>query len=250
MFSSVNHYDSNLIAAPNFLKVNAQGLGIDGHNYLATPSVTSSKTVSLTTSNANDLVIVYAVSGDSKDHQYFAPVQSVTASGLTFQLRHQYQVVSSASGWYWDLEEWYAVASSPLSSTAITITWSTQPASFIIVDAFGISGANNSSPFDSNAGLPSTSSGSFPSVSTSNTNDMIISLEATDNTAQPTAGSGFTPIDASGHYFASEYQMVSTTQSSLSVTFTNSNGGSSDVEAQMADAVQEATVTTTSTTTT
>ena len=57
----------------------------------------------------------------------------------------------AATGGGSDIEEWYAIAASPLVADTITVTQTS--ANFLEVVAFGWSGANTSSPF---AGSPDT----------------------------------------------------------------------------------------------
>jgi hypothetical protein len=240
LFSSFANYSGiNFVGLPKSSNANSQGLSLDGHAYFATTSVSRSKSVSLTTFLTSDLIIVFAAAGNSNSS--YSQVKSVNSSGLTFTLRKQYQVIST-SGWHWDLEEWYAVSNGPLSGAQITVNWLTTPTSYIVIDAFGVSGANTTSPFDPNSGVPATASGGFASLSTSNANDMVYGLEVTDNTSTPIVGSGFSVIDTpNSSYFGSEYLITNATQASRPVNFTNSNGGVADVEAELADAVTAST---------
>ena len=102
-------------------------------------------------------------------------MSSVTSSGLTFVSRSSMTINSSP---YEDTEVWWALASSPLSSATITVNLAGSIDDASIV-AFGVNGANTSTPWDSNAALPktasSTSSGNptVSGVSTSNANDML-----------------------------------------------------------------------------
>ncbi|MBO0888229.1 hypothetical protein J2P12_03930, partial [Candidatus Bathyarchaeota archaeon] len=101
---------------------------------------------------------------------------------------------------------------------------------------FGVSGANFSSPFDQNSSLPATASGNSAgpsvSISTSNSNDIIISGA---NGSGLSAGSGFTLISSTnGNQDADEYKVVTSTLSSSPVAF---NGSLGNWE-QVADAVQ------------
>ena len=75
-----------------------------------------------------------------------------------------------------DLEEWYAVAPSALSSASITATLSAPDTAATWIAVFGVSGANTASPFDPNPSLPATSAGASPSItmSTSNSNDLLL----------------------------------------------------------------------------
>lgn len=147
-----------------------------------------------------------------------------------------------------DLEVWWAATTSTISST-ITVTMSSTPDDGSI-NVFGVSGANTSSPWDSNVSLPATNHGttgaaSVTGVSTTNANDMLLGFmgwgdTATDpgnNTAGAMGGTTGTLIkstDSAGIVCASEQRVVSATQSSISIAF----GSSSTVEWLMiADAI-------------
>jgi hypothetical protein len=134
-----------------------------------------------------------------------------------------------------DLEEWYAASSSPLSSATITATLSSADTSATWIAVFGLSNANTASPFDPNVSVPATSSGTTPSttISTTGANDLLLFGCAAYAGGVPL---GFTGLysnsfsDEQGEFLA--YQSVTSTQSSLSTSCgTNSYG------AQISDAV-------------
>jgi FecR protein len=187
--------------------------GLDGNAFTnsAVPSVATS--VSLTTSNANDVIIVDIV-------QNGATVSSVTdTAGLQWHLRAVAGAVPFAT------YEYYAIAPNALSADAITVNF-VGTTSYVDVNAFGVSGANTSSPFDSNASVPAPTT-STGSITTSNADDFIFAGYRFGFNATPTAGSGWTAINASGDYYLSEYQIVSTTQAGLVATASSAdeNGG-------------------------
>jgi len=104
---------------------------------------------------------------------------------------------------------------------------------------FGITGANFNTPFDPNTPLPGTASGnsmgtSVP-VSTSNANDLIIGAVLHGTSAIPTAGTGFTLINATGTV-AAEYENVNTVVTNSTVTFGDSFAAPWE---SIGDAVQE-----------
>ncbi len=92
-----------------------------------------------------------------------------------------------------DLEEWYAISSSPLSATTITATLSTGDTAETWISVFGISGANTASPFDPNAAVPATSSGTSPSttISTTDPDDVLLYACAAGSGSM---ASGFTSL--------------------------------------------------------
>lgn len=97
----------------------------------------------------------------------------------------------------------------------------------------GISGANTSSPFDPNGASSGTANGatSNPTVSgisTSNAHDILIGGVVAGGSGPPTPGSGFTQLWNSGAVLpvlASEYEVVSATQSGISLTFGGLSAG-------------------------
>jgi hypothetical protein len=96
--------------------------------------------------NGTNRVIVVAFLANS------APGLSVaSASGLSFTRRAQESETVSGTSIY--LETWYAVAASQLTNEIITIN-TNGTATYITADAFAVSGANTSAPFDANSALP------------------------------------------------------------------------------------------------
>ena len=193
-------------------------LAIDG-KVLGTASA-ANLTVSLTTTSTNDVIIVVAACNGG-------PVVSVTSPNLTFTRR------GGTTGGFC-IEEWWAPSSGTLSAEQIKVTQTTS--GVLAVTAFGISGANTSTPYDTHSGLPVTANGSQPSVSTSNANDIILGMfRLTSSTG--TIGSGFSSIE-NGDFMLVEYKIVSSTQTSLSVTETGTNNGA------IGDAIVQATAAT------
>jgi hypothetical protein len=220
-------------------------LALDG-SAMAFATSGSSFTISLTTTQPNDLLYVSVVS-------YNSYVSSISGGGLTWTCR---QSSGSTISWpYWFntyyLSTWYAVWSSSGTIT-ITVTMSGSTSSAAAV-AFGINGANTASPFDGSYASATGGYGTSASVSksTSNANDMIIgAIGVSSGFYSPptltvgTGGSGFTLVNTatqgSGSYCvetSDEYQIVSTTQSNLAVGYTWSG---SYGWGMVADAIEQA----------
>ena len=201
-------------------------LALDGNGFSSRSfESTTSASVTLTTSNANDVIILEIV-------QNGTTVSSVSdTDGLTW---YQRAVAGSGSQ---TIYEYYAIAPNALSADAITVDFS-GTASYADLNAFGISGANTSSPFDTS--VPTNAATSTGAVTTSNANDFIFAAYRFSTDATPSAGSSWTAINASGGYYLSEYQITSSTQAGLVATAstTDENGG-------IVDAVQAAPSTTT-----
>src|SRR2546425_1561059 len=221
--------DTYQLAVSN--SVGAGSLALDGFtsNQASSTSVSSP----LTTTNSNDVIYV------SVTEKGGTGINTPTATGLTFTLR-------KSAGTTPKFATYYAIASSPLSAVSITATAS--GASYVIMNAFGVSGANTASPFDSNAAIPASNTGTGNShsvtISTSNANDFLIGAvgidDPTDACSTATALGGFTKITDKGNVLrwgASEYKIVSATQTSLSVTM-SSNCSSSSTWVMIGDAVQ------------
>jgi hypothetical protein len=118
------------------------------------------------------------------------------------------------------MEMWYAKAAAQLSSDVITVN--TTSAAFITACAVAISGANFSSPFDSNAAIPTSHDNSnHLTFTTSNANDLLI---AGGRSGGQAPDAPYTTIYAA-NFLSVGYVIVSTTQSSGSDF--SVNGGSS-----------------------
>ena len=190
-----------------------------GHN-------TNSCTAPLTTSYGNDIVIVYAL--EALDLQTSCTFSVSDTAGLSWTSRTA--IVFGNNGRD-QLQEFYAKSSNPLTSDTITETISgcasTQyGGEYNGLLAFGVAGANFNSPFDPNTSLPGTANGNgntpATTISTSYGNDIIIA-GARLGGLQP--GSGFASIIyTDGTNDLSEYQLVSTTQTNLTVSFTGNTG--------------------------
>lgn len=191
--------------------------------------------VVLSTANAGDIIVVL-LGGVNQN----APGAGATVSGggLTWTKRGY-----ANDGSFREVQLWWAVAPSPLSSVTISTA---APANWALtgISAWGISGANTTTPFDANVSLPATAHGtSIPptvsGVSTTNANDMLICGVVGSGSGPPSAAGGFTLVWGSSvlPVVAGEYDVVSSAQSSRSVTFPISATGSWAI---LADAIQAA----------
>jgi autotransporter passenger strand-loop-strand repeat protein len=189
-------------------------LAIDGNGFSNVTSSQTSATVSLTTSQANDVLILEVL-------QNHSTVASVTdTAGLTWHLR---AVAGTSPN---TIYEYYAIAPSAVSNDVVTVNFAGS-VTYADLNAFGVSGANTSSPFDPNASIAATPATSAGSVTTSNANDLIFAAYRFATNSNPNVGSGWTAINASGSYYLSEYQVASADQNGLAATAstTDENGG-------------------------
>lgn len=178
-------------------------LSLDGSGHNAVSAATVN--VALTTANTNDIICVVATTNGG-------PVTSVTATGLTFALKALDPPASAT-----DIELWYAVAAATFSGN---ITINTTSSAFLAGDAFGVSGADTATIWD---GAAVTGNPDPLSISTTNANTFILGAFR-GGTASPTSGAGWTQISGAD-FQLTEYQVVSSTQSGLSVTQTTGAGG-------------------------
>ena len=199
---------------PQISTLTASSLALDGNGFYTTSAWSTSDTVTLTTAYVNDVIILDIAENGTT-------VSSISdTAGLTWQEK-------AVAGTGNDLiYQYYAISPNALSADAITVNF-TGGATQAELNAFGIAGANTSSPFDTNASIPTTSATGTVSATTSNANDLIFAAYRFGSDASPSAGSGWTAINASGGYYLSEYQIVSATQARLVATAstTDENGG-------------------------
>jgi uncharacterized phage protein (TIGR02218 family) len=134
-------------------------------------SGSASKTLPLTTSNPND-VIVYIVGYELSSAQRNITSITSTPSGLAFTRRSKTSRPGSANQ---TLEVWWAPALLPLSGESITVTFDApiDDAAFIM---FGVNGCGNiNDPWDPNVSLPASSiTGSPPTVASYSTTDAAV----------------------------------------------------------------------------
>jgi hypothetical protein len=157
-------------------------LSIDGN--ALTKFSAQSGSISLSTANSLDLIILSVTMSDR------GQVTSVSDSaGLSWSFRK-----SSVYCPYVRIEEWYAIAQSPLTGDMIKVKLNGAYNAVLI--AFGVSGANSAAPFDPS--MPVTGKGSSntltKSVSTSNANDFIFGLGGMVSASYFSSGPGLTLI--------------------------------------------------------
>ncbi len=213
----------------------ASAPALDGSNYNI--GTTSSLSASLTTTHSSDVIIAIVYGQNTATGSYRTATMS-DGAGLTWTGVGSYQEINNSGGNSFFGQIYYAISASTLSSDSIKVTWSSAPTAQGFIQVFGVSGANTSTPFDSHSGLPSfPGNGNYASVSTSNALDFIFGLENTNTTSAPTIGSGWSALTSgvANSYTGSEYQVVSATQSGLSLTYSNS---ASDANEAWGDAIQ------------
>jgi hypothetical protein len=185
-------------------------LGIDGTNH-ASVNPGTSLNATITTTLPNDIICVCCQTNGGP----LTGVSSTALGAFTFGGR--------GGGAPFYQEFWYAVSSGTLSADTVTVNATSN--AYIVFDVFAISGANTSTPLD---GSVVTGSTAPLSITTTNANDIIVGSFRM-STGSDAVGAGFTIISAASNldYILTEYQIVSATQTGLSVginTNANSNG--------------------------
>jgi hypothetical protein len=196
---------------------------LDGSN--SSTSITgTSATITLSTTHSPDPVCVFFTTATTTD---ITGVASPTIGAFT-EIGHL-NVIGNVYR-----EVWCGTANSNLSSEVITVTLGAT-ATFWNLIVWGISGAINPTTFDPHAGLPY--QGTAPVVSTTHANDFIFAGINCGGSAVPTAGSGWTAVQP-GNYNFMEYQIVSSPQTSLSVTTAGTGGGACGTTNTIAHAIE------------
>ncbi len=202
----------------------------------ATGTWTSGSTFSVTafsTTKANDVVVLSV--------KTYKSGASVTATGIidsksavTWQNAARSSFVSCSGVQEVTNIEWYGVAAGIVTADTITVTLSSAPTAASGI-AFGVSGADTTTPFDPAAGLPKTAVSACSAVAAAPTVAAVSTLADTDfifsqfggytsvtETAGAiggTVGTLVNTVAGVGDSNAVEYRAVATSQSSVSCAF-------------------------------
>jgi hypothetical protein len=129
-------------------------LSLDG-SATGTFSTTTAGTVTLTTSQADDVIVVVVA---TEKNGALTPVTSVSdTGGLTWTQRAEWDESTADGGAFGSqqtLQTWWAHSPTALSSRVITVTCGGGATDDATIVAFGVHGADTSNPFDTNASLP------------------------------------------------------------------------------------------------
>jgi hypothetical protein len=206
-------------------------------NY-ANPGATST----LTTSVANDLlVLAVTINGLTVNTDSIAITDT---GGHTWTFRASSGGATSASpvnaGINNQIFEFETVVSGTFSGT-ITVTVSPGAGvSFVEAIAWGVSGENTGTPFDTNGSVPAAATSGSLSVSTSNANDLIWGALRTGGAVATVIPTGWTNL-ITADFTQAYYKIVSATQSGLTVPDANSGGGNGGANnGIIGDAAQQA----------
>jgi hypothetical protein len=208
-------------------------LALDGTAFYQGPEIpiangNGDDSVTLSTTQPNDVVVMLvtvdgAVNANDGDDQW-------DADHLAWHF------VAQSGGPLHQIYEYYAIAPHALSNDVVGVNVDGL-GSHVTETVFAISGANTSSPFDTNQSVPATPMQSTGTVSTDNANDIVFAGYRFANTETPAAGAGWTQIGAGGNVL-SEYQIVSSQQTALTAT-----ASASDQNGGIVDAIVQATPT-------
>jgi hypothetical protein len=238
----------------------SSGLALDRSTSVVSFGV-SSITTSITTTHSEDVVVLYVSTGQYTPNGCgsLTPPPTITSvedgAGLTWHQRSvgtttQCEVspgpADEGYGFQVHLEEWYAIAPTPLTSDVITIT-AAYVADEIQDIAFGVSGANTASPFDTTGFCVATSYNTTPgcTMSTTASDTMVVMGDAGPNGVSPSPG--YTQILFSAERvqdMGAEYQTFSSPQTGILVGFTAGQdtdiAGGNDIWVVIGDTFQAA----------
>ena len=215
----------------------------------------SSASVFLTTNKSPDVIVLYVTVVDSPMGSDSAPpvVSNITDGSALLSFHKRASIVTSSANAGLDkfsVEEWYAIASGTLSNDSIIVK-TARSIPLITIIAFGISGANTASPFDSTSLVPSSGTGASNgtisvTISTKSPDEMIIG-GAGMSSVSPAAGSGYALIGSDGGQSLAqdpiaEYGVTCAAGSNYSVSFNGEHSGLEGTQTwvMIADAVAEA----------
>jgi hypothetical protein len=244
-------------------------LALDGKAINESWGQTTTATVTLTTADTNDIVVVLVGTEQYSGYNGGAQVSvssvaktSGTGTVGTFVQRavkqnvECYYAKSASNPCYNNLEVWWAAATTALTSAVLTVTVNNAPDNGWVV-AFGVNGVGSlTSPWDPNASLPDFKTGAVTSattptvtgVTTTNAADFLI-WAICDSSANnyATAPTNYTNVEndinsSPGAYDVSgivSYDIVAATQSNATVAYgtgLTSNGWIAYVDALTATA--------------
>lgn len=170
-------------------------------------------TATLTTTLANDIIVAcFLHNGTAGTIQSIADV-----AGLTWNL------INNNTPGGQPLVAYYAKSTGILTSDVITVTL--DQSTFISLHAFGVSGANFTTPLDANGALPAAVSGTgvTASLTTSSADDFLFGVYRMGSVQFPTAGAGWTTIKGQD-YMLTEYKIVTATQSGVTIPIGTGTG--------------------------
>jgi hypothetical protein len=168
-------------------------LSLDGTPQFANASTASLALPAFTSSNSNDIILIPVISNG-------LPITSITGGSLTFARLTSFTPANN-------LDLWWAVAASPLSSVVFTVN--TTGNAFITAGVLAVTGGKTSAPFDAVTTAQSTNPAAFATVTTDVANTFAIGMDGSSTNAP---GSGWINV-TSANFLTVNYQIFSTTVS-------------------------------------
>lgn len=203
-----------------------------GDNQANSTGSGTSLAVTVTTSTPNELIIVMAA------QQSFAASGVSDNHSLTWTQRGTPNRFSAQFG-----TSWWAVAPTAQTYT-ITVSYGGNTATFAVMNAITVKGANSSTPYDTNVALPytignnggqSAAPGNLELISTTATNTFVYGYYFYDSTLTPVGGgSGWTVLQA-GAFFLSQYKIFSSPQTTTPIP---QGSTQADIDIGIGDAVK------------
>jgi hypothetical protein len=177
-------------------------IAIDGTGGYVNNSSSASVNLSLSTSGAGIVILIVIANA--------APTGATSTNLGTFSSLLAFQDTSNFITYY------YAVSSGALSSENITVNLASS--TFVTVIGQGVSGTSTSSILDADSPVTATIASTQHAITLSTVAvNTIIFMTAVASAAQFTPQSGFTQLQNSSGFNSTQYQIVSSPQSSLSI---------------------------------
>ena len=195
------------------LSVEISGFSSNGINASSGVAVSGISTV-----NSPDVIYAWVAT-------YYGSGVTISGGGLTWNSRISRFGRQTSHG-----QSFYAIANTTLSNINIWADWGAGNYGSLAV--VSIAGANTTTPFDSNAAVPLTVSGSNSVdgvasgvMSTTSADDILIGMLGSNTSGNATAASGWTQLtinsNIGGQSTGTEYLIVAAAQTNAPISFTN-----------------------------
>lgn len=223
--TDTGNYFTNQVWSAKTLPTN-QPFGVDAIGSCGIVSNTC--TISITPTYGHEAIIVDYGSLSSVSSGTHCFISTLSDGVNTYHVR--YKALNFSFNAQGDTQgEWYTTTGSSVSTLSIVTTLTCASSVTLYVRIFTVAGANvNGTLFDPNGALPAVHGFTYAPghripysiISTTNANDMLIGALLSPATGSTTAPGGWTGITSGVLYDA--YDIVTSTQSSVNVTWTGS----------------------------
>ena len=226
--------DKAVILSPPPFNIDGYATG-GGFGTFLGPGITSAS-ATLSTTHVDDVIVLSVMTGG---YFHFSTVTSITdTAGLTWKRRNQREPLLAIPGY--NVELWWAHAPAVLTDDVITVN--TNPTGAISILAWGVSGANYTTPWDTHTQAGSYTDGvgndglspTATEIYTNANNTLIFGVHVNNIVDTGQTQSPFNYVtsvintEASGYalFESMAYAVVDTPQSNLGITFGRLYGGS------------------------